>query len=75
MQTAVQAAELQTATTPWTEDWLAVVIGLLIFVLSLGVLGGADAFYRGDIAKMIARYHERSGGLIRYDDPGFGDLS
>src|SRR5437868_1018778 len=42
MQTAVQAAELQTATRPWTEDWLAVVIGLLIFVLSLGVLGGAD---------------------------------
>src|SRR5206468_2737209 len=42
MQTAVQAAELQPAATPWTEDWLAVVIGLLIFVLSLGVLGGAD---------------------------------
>jgi len=29
---------------------------------------GADAFYRGDIAKTIARYHERVGGLIRYDD-------
>src|SRR5205823_11136196 len=42
MQTAVQAAEFQPTSTPWTEDWLAVVIGLLIFVLSLGVLGGAD---------------------------------
>src|SRR6059058_671583 len=42
MQTAVQAAEFQPTSTPWTEDWLAVVIGLLIFVLSLGVIGGAD---------------------------------
>src|SRR5205823_736029 len=42
MQTAVQAAEFQPTSTPWTEDWLAVVIGLLIFALSLGVLGGAD---------------------------------
>ncbi|HEY2818287.1 MAG TPA: putative sulfate exporter family transporter [Casimicrobiaceae bacterium] len=42
METTAPAAELQTTTTPWTEDWLAVVIGLLIFVLSLGVLGGAD---------------------------------
>src|SRR2546423_6871096 len=42
MQTAAQTAELRTTVTPWTEDWLAVVIGLLIFVLSLGVLGGAD---------------------------------
>ena len=29
---------------------------------------GADAFYRGDIARMTARYHERAGGLIRYED-------
>ena len=29
---------------------------------------GADAFYRGDIARMTARYHERAGGLLRYDD-------
>lgn len=29
---------------------------------------GADAFYRGDIAKMTARYHERNGGLLRYED-------
>jgi gamma-glutamyltranspeptidase/glutathione hydrolase len=29
---------------------------------------GADAFYRGDIARAIARYHERAGGLIRYED-------
>src|SRR2546423_10248653 len=42
MQTADQTAELETTVTPWTEDWLAVVIGLLIFLLSLGVLGGAD---------------------------------
>ena len=42
MQTAAPAVELQATTTPWTEDWLAVVIGLLIFVLSLGVLVGAD---------------------------------
>jgi uncharacterized membrane protein YadS len=42
MQTAAPAVELQATVTPWTEDWLAVVIGLLIFVLSLGVLAGAD---------------------------------
>src|SRR5213595_2460422 len=43
MQTAsTQTAELQSRTTAWTEDWLAVVIGLLLFVLSLGVIGGAD---------------------------------
>ena len=42
MQTAAPAVELQATATPWTEDWLAVVIGLLIFVLSLGVLVGAD---------------------------------
>jgi uncharacterized membrane protein YadS len=43
MQTATtQAAEFQTGATTWTEDWLAVVIGLLLFVLSLGVIGGAD---------------------------------
>src|SRR5262245_38536148 len=29
---------------------------------------GAGAFYRGDIAKMTARYHERVGGLIRFAD-------
>jgi gamma-glutamyltranspeptidase len=29
---------------------------------------GADAFYRGDIARMTARCHERAGGLLRYDD-------
>jgi uncharacterized membrane protein YadS len=39
---STQAAELPTSTTPWNEDWLAVVIGLLLFVLSLGVIGGAD---------------------------------
>ena len=25
-------------------------------------------FYRGEIARMTARYHERAGGLIRYED-------
>ncbi len=29
---------------------------------------GARAFYRGDIARMTARYHERTGGLLRYND-------
>jgi len=29
---------------------------------------GAGAFYRGEIARMTARYHERSGGLLRYQD-------
>jgi uncharacterized membrane protein YadS len=27
----------------WTEDWLAVVVGLLVFLLALGLLGGVDA--------------------------------
>ena len=40
--TSTQAAEFPTDATTWTEDWLAVVIGLLLFVLSLGVIGGAD---------------------------------
>lgn len=29
---------------------------------------GAEAFYRGDIARLTARYHEQQGGLLRYDD-------
>ncbi|MFN7925062.1 MAG: gamma-glutamyltransferase [Bryobacteraceae bacterium] len=29
---------------------------------------GAEAFYRGDIARKVASYHERNGGLIRYED-------
>jgi len=29
---------------------------------------GADVFYRGEIARMTARYHEHAGGLIRYED-------
>jgi len=29
---------------------------------------GAAAFYRGDIARITARYHERTGGLLRYED-------
>jgi gamma-glutamyltranspeptidase/glutathione hydrolase len=29
---------------------------------------GAGVFYRGEIARMTARYHERSGGLLRYND-------
>jgi gamma-glutamyltranspeptidase / glutathione hydrolase len=27
-----------------------------------------DAFYRGDIARRIAAYHEKAGGLLRYED-------
>lgn len=27
-----------------------------------------DAFYRGDIARRIAAYHEKHGGLLRYED-------
>lgn len=30
--------------------------------------GGADAFYRGPIARMTAAYHEKEKGLIRYED-------
>lgn len=29
---------------------------------------GADDFYRGDTARAIARYHESTGGLLRYED-------
>ena len=29
---------------------------------------GASAFYQGDIARLTARYHERNGGLLRYED-------
>jgi gamma-glutamyltranspeptidase/glutathione hydrolase len=29
---------------------------------------GADGFYRGEIARLTARYHERAGGLLRYED-------
>src|SRR5437588_10900487 len=39
---STQSAESHTGATAWSEDWLAVVIGLLLFVLSLGVLGGTD---------------------------------
>ncbi|MBM3737487.1 MAG: gamma-glutamyltransferase family protein [Acidobacteria bacterium] len=30
--------------------------------------GGADAFYKGPIARLTADYHEKQGGLIRYED-------
>jgi gamma-glutamyltranspeptidase/glutathione hydrolase len=36
--------------------------------MSLIAEQGAGAFYRGDIARMTARYHEHNGGLLRYDD-------
>jgi gamma-glutamyltranspeptidase/glutathione hydrolase len=29
---------------------------------------GASAFYKGDIARLTANYHERAGGLLRYED-------
>jgi len=36
--------------------------------LKLIVEQGADAFYRGPIARLTASYHEKEKGLIRYDD-------
>lgn len=36
--------------------------------LSLISTQGADAFYRGPVARMTADYHERNGGLLRYED-------
>src|SRR5262245_803065 len=42
MQTTTAVQETQTVQSAWTEDWLAVVIGLIVFVLSLGVLWGTD---------------------------------
>jgi gamma-glutamyltranspeptidase/glutathione hydrolase len=36
--------------------------------LSLIAEKGRDAFYRGEIAKTIARYSERVGGFLRYED-------
>jgi gamma-glutamyltranspeptidase/glutathione hydrolase len=36
--------------------------------ISLIAEQGASAFYRGEIARMTARYHERNGGLLRYED-------
>src|SRR5690606_15954474 len=32
------------ATRRWTEDWLAVAIGLLVIALALPILGGVDTF-------------------------------
>jgi gamma-glutamyltranspeptidase/glutathione hydrolase len=36
--------------------------------ISLIAQRGASEFYRGGIAHMTARYHERNGGLLRYED-------
>jgi len=47
-------------------DWL--VQRDLARTLSTIAEQGAAAFYRGEIAKNIARYHERAGGLLRYND-------
>jgi gamma-glutamyltranspeptidase/glutathione hydrolase len=33
-----------------------------------GVRAAHDAFYRGDIARAIARFHEAQDGLLRYED-------
>jgi gamma-glutamyltranspeptidase/glutathione hydrolase len=33
-----------------------------------GVLAARDAFYRGDIARAIARFHQAEGGLLAYED-------
>ena len=29
---------------------------------------GADAFYRGKLARLTADFYEKNGGLLRYDD-------
>jgi len=51
---------------PGIGDWL--VQPDLARSLSMIAEHGADAFYRGEIARMTARYHEQAGGLLRYDD-------
>ncbi|HZT32300.1 MAG TPA: gamma-glutamyltransferase [Bryobacteraceae bacterium] len=51
---------------PGVGDWL--VQPDLARAISQIAAQGAEAFYRGDIARMTARYHERAGGLIRYED-------
>jgi gamma-glutamyltranspeptidase/glutathione hydrolase len=51
---------------PAIGDWL--VQPDLAKSISMIAEQGAGAFYRGDIAKMTARYHERNGGLLRYED-------
>jgi gamma-glutamyltranspeptidase/glutathione hydrolase len=33
-----------------------------------GVRAACDAFYRGDIARTIAKFHQDSGGLLAYED-------
>lgn len=47
-------------------DWL--VQPDLAKTMKLIVEKGADAFYRDDIARQIAAYHEKIGGLLRYED-------
>lgn len=51
---------------PAIGDWL--IQRDLASALSKIAEHGADAFYRGDIARITARYHERNGGLLRYED-------
>ncbi|MCC6365665.1 MAG: gamma-glutamyltransferase [Bryobacterales bacterium] len=51
---------------PGVGDWL--VQPDLARTISMIAEQGASAFYRGEIARMTARYHERNGGLIRYED-------
>jgi gamma-glutamyltranspeptidase/glutathione hydrolase len=47
-------------------DWL--VQPDLARSISLIADQGADAFYRGEIARNTARFHEGAGGLLRYED-------
>ncbi len=51
---------------PAIGDWL--VQRDLAGSISMIAEKGAAAFYKGDIAKMTASYHERNGGLLRYAD-------
>jgi gamma-glutamyltranspeptidase/glutathione hydrolase len=60
------AAFLGGGKPPGVGDWL--VQPDLARTLSTIGKEGAGAFYRGTIAKMTAQYHERSGGLLRYED-------
>lgn len=53
-------------TPPAIGDWL--VQSDLARSLTMIAEQGASAFYRGEIAKMTARYHEQNGGLLRYND-------
>lgn len=51
---------------PAIGDWL--VQPDLAKSIALIAEQGADAFYKGDLARLTALYHEKNGGLLRYED-------